>query len=165
MIHVYEFFGDNPIIDSLMLDTERRSALRSIRVSRPLFRAPFIEAEHIGGTLEVHQFAKDDFSSHWAEAKLLFTLLAGMEIKMDFNPGVLDRGAQRRAEILQIRDQGIESSKHLFEQGLYEEFIGCYGPDCAHIPEEAAQMLDEARRRLVDSQPRGFRDTGSAAGR
>ncbi len=161
MIHVYEFFGDNPIIGALMLDTDRRSPLRSIRVSKPLLRAPFIEAEHAGGTIEVHQFAKDDFSSHWAEARLLFTLLTGMEIKMDFNPGALDREAQRRAEILQIRDQGIEASKRLFEQGLYDEFIGCYGPDCEQVPEEAAQMLDQARRRLADSLPRASRYTGS----
>ena len=161
MIHVYEFFGDNPIIGALMLDTDRRSPLHSIRVSKPLFRAPFIEAEHADGTLEVHQFAKDDFSNHWAEARLLFTLLTGMEIKTDFNPGALDRGAQRRAEILQIRDQGIEASKHLFEQGLYDEFIGCYGPDCEHAPEEAVKMLDEARRRLADSLPQASRDTGS----
>lgn len=165
MIHVYEFFGDNPIIDALMLDTDRRSPLHSIRVSKPLFRAPFIEAEHADGTLEVHQFAKDDFSNHWAEAGLLFTLLTGMEIKTDFNPGALDRRAQRRAEILQIRDQGIEASKHLFEQGLYDEFFGCYGPDCEHVPEEAVQMLDEARRRLADSLPQASQDIGSGARR
>ena len=38
MIHVYEFFGDNPIVDALMLDTDRRSPLRSIRVAKPLLR-------------------------------------------------------------------------------------------------------------------------------
>lgn len=161
MIHVYEFFSDNPIVDALMLDTDRRSPLRSIRVSKPLFRAPFVEAEHAGGTLEIHQFAKDDFSSHWAEASLLFTLLTGMEIKMDFNPPALERGAQRRLEILQIRDQGIEASKRLFEQGLYDEFVGYYGPDCGHVPEEAARMLDEVRRRLADRLPRVSQDSGS----
>lgn len=163
MIHVFEFYGDNPIVSALMLDTDRRTPLRSIRVSRPLLRAPFIEAQHTDGTLEVHQFARDDFSSHWAETSLLFTLLTGMEIKMDFSSGALDREAQRREEILRIRDQGIEASRNLFEQGRYDEFVGCYGPDCAHLPREAAQMLDEARRRLAGSPTRASRESCSGA--
>ena len=163
MIHVYEFFGDNPIIGALMLDTDRRSPLRSIRVSKPLLRAPFVEAEYADGTLEVHQFARDDFSNHWAETRLMFTLLTDMEIKTEFNPGTLDREAQRRAEILQIRDQGIEASKFLFEQGRYHEFIERYGPDCEHLPQAAAQMLDEARRRMADSLPGTSQESSSGS--
>ena len=163
MIHVFEFFGDNPIISALMLDTDRRCPLRSIRVSRPLFRAPFVEAQHADGTLEILQFARDEFSSHWAEARLLITLLTGMDIKMDFHPDTLDREAQRRKEILRIRDQGIAASRHLFEQGLYDEFVGFYGPDCAQLPREAAQTLEEARRRLLESPPRASRESCSGA--
>lgn len=161
MIHVYEFFGDNPVVDALMLDTDRRSPLRSIRGSKPLLRAPFVEAECADGTLEVHQFARDDFSNHWAEARLMFTLLTGMDIKTDFNPGTLDREAQRRAEILHIRDQGIEASKFLFEQGRYNEFIERYGPDCEHLPQAATKMLDEARCRIADSLPGTSQDSSS----
>ena len=163
MIHVYEFFGDNPIVDALMLDTDRRSPLRSIRACRPLLRAPFVEAECTDGTFEVHQFARDGFASNWAETKLMFTLLTGMEVKTDFNAGTLDREAQRKAEILRIRDHGIEASKCLFEQGRYQEFIERYGPDCEHLPQAAARMLDEARRRIADGLPGTSQDfsTGS----
>ena len=161
MIHVYEFFGDNPIVDALMLDTDRRSPLRSIRVSKPLLRAPFIEAECADGTLELHRFARDGFSDHWAETRLMFTLLTGMEIRTEFSPGTLDREAQRRTEILRIRDQGIEASKLLFEQGRYREFVERYGPDCDHLPRAAADMLDQARRRMADSFPGTSQDSSS----
>lgn len=161
MIHVYELFGDNPIVDVLMLETDRQTPLRSVRASMPLLRAPFIEAEHADGTLDVHQFARDGFASQWAETRLLFTLLAGMEIQTDFNPGTLEREEQRRTEILRIREQSIEASRPLFEQGLYEEFVGYYGPDCKHLPREAAEMLEEARRRLADRRSPDSRDAGS----
>ena len=95
----------------------------------------------------------------------MLTLLTGMEIRTEFNPGTLDREAQRRAEILQLRDQGIEASKFLFEQGRFREFVERYGPDCEHLPRAAAQMLDEARRRTADSPSGASQDPDSESRR
>ena len=163
MIHVYEFFSDNPIVDALMLETDRRSPLRSIRACKWFLRAPFIEAEWADGTFEVHQFARDDFADHWAESKLMFSMLTGMEIKSEFDPGTLYREAQRRVEILRIRDQGIEESKMLFEQGRYDEFVKRYGPDCEHLPLAATRMLEEARRRIANVPSGRARDVDSGS--
>ncbi len=146
MVPIYELFGANPIIEALMLDPDRSSPLRSVRASKPLLREPFVETTHLDGAMGLHRFAREEFATSWAEARLLLSLLTDIRLQSDFNPGMLDREEQRRQEIVRIRDQCIADALALFEQGRYAECIDCYGPDSGNLPPAAAHILVEAHR-------------------
>jgi hypothetical protein len=63
-----------------------------------------------------------------------------------FDP-VVDR-AKLVADVLANRDECIEECNQMFEEGMYAQFLGQYGEDCANLPVDTLQKIAHARQQL-----------------
>ena len=58
-----------------------------------------------------------------------------------------DRDA-RIARVLAARDECIDESDKMFEQGMYRQFLQQYGEDYKDLPPAAAEKIAVAKRRI-----------------
>jgi hypothetical protein len=122
--------------------------MTSVRGGNVLFRKPFIEVEMEGGEVFQRQFPRESFASFWAEACVILDTMTGIKIISDFSfDPVVDRD-KLVADVLASRDECIEECNSMFDEGMYEQFLGQYGEDCANLPEDALQKIAHARKEL-----------------
>jgi len=143
-----EHFADNPIIDELVTWPPRRLRVRCIRACNVLFRKPFIEVELEDGSQFHRHFQREAFASHWAAAVVILRAMTAIELKADFRfTPYADVEALTR-EALAARDECLAEAEQMYREGMFEQFLMQFGPDCAHLPAAVEQMLAEARRRV-----------------
>ncbi len=145
---VLERLADNSIIDELVEWPPRSQKISRIRACLPIFRSPFIEIETADAQISIRHFAKEDFVRDWAEACVILQTLSDIQLvsEFEFNPRQdIDALSSR---VLRLREECMEESFRLFEQGMFEQFIFQYGEDCRDLPEDVLSRLAEARRTL-----------------
>ena len=143
-----ERYADNPIIDELVCWPPKPRRMNSIRAANVLFRKPFIEVEMEDGEIFQRQFARDSFSSYWAEACVILETMTGIKIISDFNFAPVADRARLVADVLANRDECIEECNQMFDEGMYTQFLMQYGEDSANLPEDALQKIAHARQQL-----------------
>ena len=143
-----ERYADNPIIDELVCWPPKPHRMKSIRAGNVLFRKPFIEVEMADGEIYQRQFGRDSFAAFWAEACVILDTMTAIELVSEFRFAPVADRARLVADVLANRDECIEESNQMFEEGMYEQFLMQYGEDCAHLPEDALHKIAHARQQL-----------------
>lgn len=144
-----EYFADNPIIDELVCWPPRAQKIRKLRAASAMFRPPFIEIELEDGELIHRHFERQSFARHWAEACVILGAITSIELLSEFElPPVADAEELRR-RVFEARDECIEETNPMFDQGMYEQFLMQYGPDCRDLPEDTQERLARASAALA----------------
>lgn len=144
-------FADNPIIDELVFWPPKSRRILSVRACSSMFRKPFIEVELQGGETFHRHFARDSFAEYWAEACVILGTLTRIELISDFSfRPVADREGLR-ARALATRDECIDESEPMYEQGMYAQFLMQFGEDCRDLPLSVREKITRARAALESS--------------
>lgn len=143
-----ERYADNPIIDELVCWPPRNRRIESIRACCVLFRKPFIEVEIEGGEIFQRHFARASFASHWAEVCVILESITCIKLISEFNFEPVDDAEQLLQRVLADREECIEESNQMFDEGMYEQFLMQYGEDCKNLPPDTVQRIARARRQL-----------------
>jgi hypothetical protein len=143
-----ERYADNPIIDELVCWPPRNRRIESIRACCVLFRRPFIEVEIEGGEIFQRHFARASFASYWAEACVILESITSIKLISEFNFEPVDDAEQLVQRVLVDREECIEESNQMFDEGMYEQFLMQYGEDCKNLPPDTVQRIARARRQL-----------------
>ena len=143
-----ERYADNPVIDELVCWPPRNQRIKSIRACCVLFRKPFIEVEMEGGEIFQRHFARESFARHWAEACVILETITRIQLISDFDFEPIKDVDQLEQDVLANRDECIEESNQMFEEGMYEQFLTQYGEDCGNLPVDTAQKIARAKQHL-----------------
>ena len=143
-----ERYADNPIIDELVCWPPKPQRMKSIRAGNVLFRKPFIEIEMEDGEIFQRQFERDSFAESWAEACVIIETMTDIKLVSDFSFAPVVERARLVADVLANRDECIEESNQMYEEGMFEQFLMQYGEDSANLPEDAVQQIARARQQL-----------------
>ncbi len=143
-----EYFADNPIIDELVCWPPRRRRIKTIRAASALFRPPFIEIELEDGELIHRHFERLSFATHWAEACVILGAITGIELVSEFELPPLADAEGLRQRVLEARDECIDETNPMFDQGMYEQFLMQYGLDCKDLPRDTEDRLARASAAL-----------------
>lgn len=143
-----EFFADNPIIDELVCWPPRTQKIRRIRAANVLFRRPFIEIEMQDGEMMQRHFPRDSFARYWAEACVILDAITAIELLAEFEvPPVTDADSLVQ-RVLEARDECIEESDQMFDEGMYEQYLMQFGHDCKGLPGDTQERILKARAAL-----------------
>ena len=140
--------ADNPIIDELVVWPPREQRMISIRACSALFRKPFIEVEMEGGEIFQRHFARESFARFWAEACVILKTITSIELVSDFSFEPISDPEKLVREVLANRDECIDESNLMFDEGMYEQFLMQYGEDCENLPRDTVQRIAHAREQL-----------------
>ena len=143
-----ERYADNPVIDELVCWPPRKQRIKSIRACCVLFRKPFIEVEMEGGEIFQRHFARESFARYWAEACVILETITRIQLISDFDFEPIKDVDQLAQDVLANRDECIEESNQMFEEGMYEQFLTQYGEDCENLPLETVQKIARAKQHL-----------------
>ncbi len=144
-----EYFADNPIIDELVCWPPRAQRIRKLRAASAMFRKPFIEIELEDGELIHRHFERLSFARHWAEARLILDAITTIELVSEFEAPPVNDAEQLRRRVFAARDECIDECDSMFDEGMYEQFLMQYGPDCKDLPEATQQRLAQAAAALA----------------
>jgi hypothetical protein len=145
---VLDQYAENPIIDELVLWPPRVEKISSVRACCVLFRKPFIEVTMAGGEVFQRHFPRPGFAGFWAEARVILETVSSIELISEFSFEELAEPEKLAGEVLAVRDECIAESDKMFAEGMYEQFLMQYGPDCRNLPPETERKLEIARREL-----------------
>lgn len=148
MNSVLDRYAENPIIDELVFWPPKSENISSVRACCVLFRKPFIEVKMAGGKLFQRHFPRPGFAGYWAEACVILEAVTSIELVADFSFEPLGDPEKLAREVLAVRDECIAESVKMFAEGMYEQFLIQYGPDCRNLPPETERKLEIARREL-----------------
>ena len=145
---VLDHYADNPIIDELVFWPPKSRRIKSVRAASAMFRRPFIEVELDGGDVFHRHFARDSFAEFWAEACVILDTLTRIELISDFSFRPVAEPEKLQQRVLATRDECIEESNKMFEQGMYAPFLMQYGEDCKDLPAASQQKITHAIAQL-----------------
>lgn len=143
-----DHYADNPIIDELVFWPPKSRRILSLRGANPLFRKPFIEVELEGGEIFQRHFVRDSFAEFWAEACIILDTLTRIKLISDFSFEPVAEPEKLQHQVLATRDECIQESDKMFEQGMYTQFLIQYGEDCKNLPVATQQKIAHARDQL-----------------
>jgi hypothetical protein len=113
-----------------------------------MFRKPFIEVEMEGGEIFQRHFARESFARFWAEACVILKTITSIELVSDFSFEPISDPEKLVREVLANRDECIDESNLMFDEGMYEQFLMQYGEDCENLPRDTVQRIAHAREQL-----------------
>lgn len=113
-----------------------------------MFRKPFIEVEMEGGEIFQRHFARESFARFWAEACVILKTITSIELISDFSFEPISDPEKLVREVLTNRDECIDESNQMFDEGMYEQFLMQYGEDCENLPRDTVQRITHARKQL-----------------
>ncbi len=143
-----DYFADNPVIDEIVEWPPRDRRITRIRACNVLFRQPFIEVTLADGEVFQRHFMRQSFAQDWAEARVILETLTAIELITEFQIAPLADRDARIARVLAARDECIDESDKMFEQGMYRQFLQQYGEDYKDLPPAAAEKIAVAKRRI-----------------
>ena len=143
-----ERYADNPIIDELVCWPPRSCRIESIRACCVLFRKPFIELQMADGEVIHSHFTRQSFAEYWAEACVILELITSIKLVSDFSFQAISDRQKLEREILANRDECIEESEQMYDEGMYQKFLMQYGEDCNNLSPEILQKITHARQQL-----------------
>jgi len=141
-------YAENPIIDELVFWPPKQNRIQSVRACCVLFRKPFIEVSMEGGEVFQRHFGRDSFARYWAEASVILETITSIELISDFSFEPVNDPGNLVREVLANRDECIDESKLMFDEGMYEQFLMQYGEDYKNLPPDAVQKITYAREQL-----------------
>ncbi len=144
------FAEDNPILDELVFWPPKPQALRSIRACSSMFRKPFIEVELADGEVFQRHFARERFADDWARAVVVLETLTDIRLLDELRVPPPQDAEQLRREALAVRDECIAECDLMFEQGMYQQYLLQFGPNCRDLPATTLQRIEHARAALAD---------------
>ena len=144
-----EYFADNPIIDELVCWPPRKRKIIRLRAASALFRQPFIEIEMEDGELIHRHFERLSFARYWAEACVILGAITGIELVSEFEPPPVEDAEDLRRRVFEARDECIDETNPMFDEGMYEQFLMQYGLDCKDLPEATQDRLVRASAALA----------------
>lgn len=145
---VLDQYADNPIVDELVFWPPKSYRIKSVRACSSMFRKPFIEVELEDGDSFHRHFARDSFAQFWAEACVILGTLTGIELISDFSFKPLAQSEKLEQRVLASRDECIEESNLMYDQGMYAQFLMQYGEDCKNLPSDTLQRIAYAKDQL-----------------
>ena len=145
-------YADNPIIDELVCWPPRQHKINSVRACSVMFRKPFIEVEIEQGEIFQRHFMRESFAGYWAEACVILDTITSIKLISDFNFNPLANPEKLAQEVLACRDECIEESNLMFDQGMYAQFLLQYGEDCKNLPRETIEKITYARQQLGNTK-------------
>ena len=107
-----------------------------------------VEVSLDGGEVFQRHFQRPSFAEFWAEARVILQTLTDIELITDFRcPEVPDREAllQKTRACL---DEAITEANLMYEQGMFEQYLMQFGANCAGLPADVEERLQQARRQL-----------------
>lgn len=143
-----DHYADNPIVDELVFWPPKPGRIKSVRACSVMFRKPFIEVELEDEDPFHRHFARDSFAQFWAEACVILGTLTTIELISDFSFAPLAEPQELEQQVLATRDECIEESNLMYEQGMYAQFLMQYGEDCKNLPVEAQHKIAQAKHRI-----------------
>ena len=141
-------YAENPIIDELVFWPPKQNRIQSVRACCVLFRKPFIEVSMEGGEVFQRHFGRDSFARHWAEASVILETITSIKLISDFSFEPISDPEKLVREVLANRDECIDESNLMFDEGMYEQFLVQYGEDCENLPPDTVQRITHARKQL-----------------
>ena len=141
-------YAENPIIDELVFWPPKQNRIHSVRACCVLFRKPFIEVSIEGGEVFQRHFGRDSFARYWAEASVILETITTIKLISDFSFEPIDDPDKLVREVLANRDECIDESNLMFDEGMYQQFLLQYGEDCNNLPADAVQKISYARKKL-----------------
>lgn len=152
MNQVLDHYADNPIIDELVFRPPKREKIVSVRACSVMFRKPFIEVELEHGETFHRHFLRDSFARFWAEACVVLETVTSIRLISEFDFEAVAEREQMVREILACRDECIEESNLMYEQGMYAQFLNQYGEDCKNLPPTVIERIAYARQQSESSR-------------
>ncbi|MCP4390941.1 MAG: hypothetical protein GY802_21775 [Gammaproteobacteria bacterium] len=143
-----DHYADNPIVDELVFWPPKSHRIMSVRACSSMFRKPFIEVELEDGDIFHRHFARDTFAQFWAEACVILDTLTRIELVSDFSFTPLAQAEKLQQQVLASRDECIEESNLMYDQGMYAPFLMQYGEDCKNLPADTLQKIAHAKGQL-----------------
>lgn len=143
-----DHFADNPIVDELVFWPPKSHRITSVRACSSMFRKPFIEVKLEDGDMFHRHFARDSFAGFWAEACVILGTLTRIELISDFSFKPLAQPGKMEQQVLASRDECIEESNLMYDQGMYAQFLMQYGEDCKNLPADTLQKIAHAKEQL-----------------
>ncbi len=113
-----------------------------------MFRKPFIEVSIEGGEIFQRHFVRDSFARYWAEASVILETITTIKLISDFSFEPIDDPGKLVREVLANRDDCIDESNLMFDEGMYQQFLLQYGEDCNDLPADAVKKITYAREQL-----------------
>ena len=144
-----EYFADNPIIDELVCWPPRARRIRRLRAASVLFRPPFIEIEMDDGEMIQRHFERASFARYWAEACVILAAITSIELVSEFEVAPVADAEGLRQRVFEARDECIEESNQMYDEGMYEQFLMQFGKDCKDLPEDTQERLARASAALA----------------
>ncbi len=147
-----DHYADNPIVDELVFWPPKSYRINSVRACSSMFRKPFIEVELEDGEVFHRHFAREKFSQYWAEACVILGTLTRIELISDFDFKPLTQPGELERRVLATRDECIEESNQMYDQGMYAPFLMQFGEDCKNLPTDTLQRIAHAKDQLALSK-------------
>jgi len=119
-----------------------------VRACCVMFRKPFIEVSIEGGEVFQRHFVRDSFARYWAEASVILETITTIKLISDFSFELIDDPDKLVREVLANRDECLDESNLMFDEGMYQQFLLQYGEDCKNLPADAVQKITYAREQL-----------------
>ena len=141
-------YAENPIIDELVFWPPKQNRIQSVRACCVMFRKPFIEVSIEGGEVFQRHYVRDSFARHWAEASVILETITTIKLITEFSFEPIDDPDKLVHEVLAKRDECIDESNLMFDEGMYQQFLLQYGEDCKNLPADAEQKITYAREQL-----------------
>ena len=141
-------YAENPIIDELVFWPPKQNRIQSVRACCVMFRKPFIEVSIEGGEVFQRHFGRESFARYWAEASVILETITTIKLITEFSCEPIDDPDKLEQEVLANRDECIDESNLMFDEGMYQQFLLQYGEDCKNLPADAMQKITYARKQL-----------------
>jgi hypothetical protein len=101
-----------------------------------------------GGEVFQLHFGRDSFARYWAEASVILETITSIKLISDFSFEPISDPEKLAREVLANRDECIDESNLMFDEGMYEQFLVQYGEDCENLPPDTVQRITHARKQL-----------------
>lgn len=105
-----------------------------------------------GGEIFQRHFARESFARYWAEACVILETITRIRLISDFDFEPLKDVDRLTQDVLANRDECIEESNLMFDEGMYAQFLIQYGEDCGNLPPETVQKIDQAKQHLEEAR-------------
>lgn len=143
------FAEDNAIIDELVFWPPKPTPIRRVRACSSMFRKPFIEVEMVDGHTFQRHFARDRFADEWARAVVVLETLTDIELVDELRVPPPPDAESLRNEALTVRDECIAECEPMYDQGMYQQYLLQFGPNCRDLPETTLARIEHARTALA----------------
>jgi hypothetical protein len=141
-------FADNPIVDELVYWPPKGSAVTSVVCSALTDEETTLCIKYRDGRELVQRFPTERILPHWPEAVVVVEALTDIKMISDIDHPPVENAENLADAALKHRDQCIEVSLGMFDEGMYELFLEQYGANHKNLPPDVIEKIALARREM-----------------